>query len=311
MAGRGVVPWIDADKVTELMPIIAAINALEAALVAGLDPSADPPRAVIDTQHGQMLLMPTENADRVGVKIVSVAPGNAERGLPRIQGMYVLMDAETLSPIALLDGIAITSLRTPAMSAVAVRHLASAGAARLVVFGTGPLAWGHVAALRAVRPVADVVVVGRNPQHVQSFVDRLAGTGVRGSAGIPEAVADSDLVVCATTSSDSLFDGRLVPDSACVVAVGSHEPHRRELDAALLGRASVVVEDVPTALREAGDVTLAISDGAVASSALVTIADVVTGRARLDRSRPRVFKSVGMAWQDLVVAAEIHRRNVA
>jgi ornithine cyclodeaminase/alanine dehydrogenase-like protein (mu-crystallin family) len=311
MTGRGVVPWIDADTVTELLPMIAAINALESALIAGLDPSADPPRAVIDTQHGQMLLMPTENADRVGVKIVSVAPHNAQRGLPRIQGMYVLMDAETLSPIALLDGIAITSLRTPAMSAVAVRHLATAGASRLVVFGTGPLAWGHVAALRAVRPLTDVVVVGRNPQHVQSFVDRLAGTGVQGSVGTPDAVVGADLVVCATTSSDSLFDGRLVADSACVVAVGSHEPHRRELDATLLGRASVVVEDVSTALREAGDVTLAISDGAVAPSALVTIADVVTGRAVLDRSRPRVYKSVGMAWQDLVVAAEIHRRNVA
>jgi ornithine cyclodeaminase/alanine dehydrogenase-like protein (mu-crystallin family) len=311
MTGRGLVPWIDADTVSELMPMISAINALEAALIAGLDPAADPPRAVIETRHGQMLLMPTEGADRVGVKIVSVAPHNAERGLPRIKGIYLLMDAETLSPIALLDGIAITSLRTPAMSAVAVRHLATAGASRLVVFGTGPLAWGHVTAFRAVRPLADVVVVGRNPRHVESFVERLAGTGLQGSVGTPDAVADADLVVCATTSSDSLFDGRLVPAAACVVAVGSHEPHRRELDAVLLGRASVVVEDVSTALREAGDVTLAISDGAVDTSALVTIADVVTGRARLDRSRPRVFKSVGMAWQDLVVAAEIHRRNVA
>ena len=145
----------------------------------------------------------------------------------------------------------------------------------------------------------------------QSFVDRLAGTGVHGSVGTPDAVADADLVVCATTSGDSLFDGRLIQDSACVVAVGSHEPHRRELDANLLGRASVVVEDVSTALREAGDVALAIAEGAVAVSGLLTIADVVTGRACVDPRLPRVYKSVGMAWQDLVVAAEIHRRQGA
>ena len=309
MTSDGAVPWIDAATLTGLLPMIAAIDVLEAALVGGLDPSADPPRSVVDTRHGQLLLMPTEAADRVGVKIVSVAPGNAEHGLPRIQGMYMLMDAQTLAPMALMDGIAITSLRTPAMSALAVRHLATGDAARLVVFGAGPQAWGHVAAARAVRPLTDVVVVGRDPGRTHSFVDRLVATGVRGSVGTPDAVADADVVVCATTSADSLFDGRLIRDSACVVAVGSHEPHRRELDAKLLGRACVVVEDVATALREAGDVVMSLAEGAIAVSGLLTIADIVTGRVSVDRGRPRVYKSVGMAWQDLVVAAEVHRRQ--
>jgi ornithine cyclodeaminase/alanine dehydrogenase-like protein (mu-crystallin family) len=302
---------MDAETVTGLLPMRAAIEVLEAALASGLDPSADPPRDVVDTRRGQVLLMPSEIADRVGVKIVSVAPGNAARGLSRIQGIYVLMDAETLTPVALLDGIAITSLRTPAMSAVAVRHLAMADASTLVVFGTGPQAWGHVQALRAVRPVADVVVVGRDAGRARAFAERLAGTGVLATVGSPGAVAGADLVVCATTARDSLFDGRLVPDRACVVAVGSHEPDRRELDAHLLGRASVVVEDVSTALREAGDVALAVAEGAIASGNLLTIRDLVTGRVSVDPTLPRVYKSVGMAWQDLVVATEIHRRQSA
>jgi ornithine cyclodeaminase len=92
------------------------------------------------------------------------------------------------------------------------------------------------------------------------------------------------------------------------VAVGTHEAHRREVDSTLLGRASVVVEDVSTALREAGDVVLAIAEGAIAADRLVTIADVVTGRSVVDPARPSVYKSVGMAWQDLVVAGEVQRR---
>jgi ornithine cyclodeaminase/alanine dehydrogenase-like protein (mu-crystallin family) len=303
--------WIDAETVTELLPMRAAIDALELALTNGLDPSADPPRVAVDTQYGQMLLMPTEIAGWAGVKIVSIAPGNAERGLPRIQGSYLLLDAETLSPVALMDGSAITSLRTPAMSAVAVRHLAAADASRLVVFGTGPQAWGHVEALRAVRPLTEVVVVGRDPGRTQSFVDRVAETGVLSSAGLPDAVADADLVVCATTSAERLFDGLLIPDGACVVAVGSHQPERRELDADLVGRASVVVEDVSTALREAGDVVRAIAEGALAAESLLTIDGIVTGRTSADPTLPRVYKSVGMAWQDLVVAVELHRRHRA
>jgi ornithine cyclodeaminase/alanine dehydrogenase-like protein (mu-crystallin family) len=302
--------WIDAEAVTDLLPMSAAIDALEAALIAGLDPSADPPRDVIDARNGQLLLMPSEVADHAGVKIVSVAPGNADRDLPRIQGIYLLLDAETLSPVAILDGIAITSLRTPAMSAVAARHLAAADASRLVVFGTGPQAWGHVEALRAVRPLAQVVVVGRDPGRAQAFAGRLVDTGVRASVGSPDAVADADLIACATTSVDPLFDGRLIADQACVLAVGSHQPERRELDANLLGRATVVIEDVSTALREAGDVVQAIAEGSLAAESLLTIDAVVTGRASVDPTLPRVYKSVGMAWQDLVVAAELHRRHI-
>lgn len=307
----GALPWVGAAEMAALLPMPAAIEALEAALVEGLDPAAGVPRSVIDTRHGQLLVMPSEIAAAVGVKLVTVAPGNADRGLPRIQGLYVLLDGETLRPVALLDGIAITSLRTPAMSAVAVRRLARADASRLVVFGCGPQAWGHVEAVRAVRPVVDVVVVGRDAARTAAFVDRVRASGLTAAAGTPDAVAGCDVVVCATTSADSLFDGDQVADGACVVAVGSHEPDRRELDEQLLGRALVVVEDVGTALREAGDVVQAVTAGALRPDDLVGLADLVAGRWSAPPEQPRVFKSVGMAWQDLVTAAEIVRRQGA
>jgi ornithine cyclodeaminase len=112
-------------------------------------------------------------------------------------------------------------------------------------------------------------------------------------------------LVCATSARSPVFDSALVRDDSVVIAVGSHEPDARELDAALLGRATVVVEDVATALREAGDVILAIAEGALAADDLVPMRDLLTGAIEPPRNRPLVFKSVGMAWQDLVVATAV------
>jgi ornithine cyclodeaminase len=106
-----------------------------------------------------------------------------------------------------------------------------------------------------------------------------------------------------------VFDSALLRDAVVVVAVGSHEPDARELDAALLGRATVVVEDVATALREAGDVVLAIAEGALTPVDLVPVRDVLTGAVAVPADRPLVFKSVGMSWQDLVVAAAVVARS--
>ncbi|MDF1486764.1 hypothetical protein P0D62_00175 [Tessaracoccus sp. HF-7] len=134
----------------------------------------------------------------------------------------------------------------------------------------------------------------------------LAGGRPAAGAGqlliMPSAVADSDVILCCTSAAEPLFDGSLVRDGACVVAIGSHEPDRRELDSALMGRSRVVVEDVATALREAGDVMMAIKEGALSTSDLVAIRQVVRGDVQRAADRPNVFKTVGMSWQDLVIA---------
>ena len=119
------------------------------------------------------------------------------------------------------------------------------------------------------------------------------------------ALRTADVVVCATSARSPLFDSSVLRDDAVVVAVGSHEPDARELDAPLLGRATVVVEDVATALREAGDVVLAIAEGALTPVDLVPVRDVVTGAVSLPADRPLLFKSVGMSWQDLGVAEAV------
>jgi ornithine cyclodeaminase/alanine dehydrogenase-like protein (mu-crystallin family) len=303
--------YLDADAIAAALTPLQAVDALEAALRGGLDPEADPPRGAVSGDAGEVLLMPSSAPGAIGVKLVTVAPDNPARGRPRIQGVYVLFDPETLAPAALLDGIGLTNLRTSAVSALAVRHLPAPDARRLVVFGTGAQGWAHIGALRAVRPgIERVDVVARDRSRVEAFVARCEREhGLEAHAARPEAVTEADVVVCATTAREPLFDGALVRDEATVVAIGSHEPEAREVDERLAGRATVVVESRASALREAGDVVQAIGAGALDADALVTLAALVRGEARPADARPRLFKSTGMAWEDLVVAAAVHARG--
>ncbi|MCX4750177.1 ornithine cyclodeaminase family protein [Kitasatospora sp. NBC_01287] len=291
-----------------------AIEAIVTALRAGLDVEACPARTSVAVPDGELLLMPAAVGGYAGVKIAGVAPANPGRGLPRITGSYLLLDGATLLPLALLDGAALTSLRTPAVTAVAVDRLAEAGAAHLVLFGAGPQAYGHLDALRAVRPLERVTVVARRPGPAEQLARYARARGLAAQVGGAEAVARADLVVCCTTASEPLFDGALVPAHAMVAAVGSHSPTGREVDTALVARAACYVEARAVARREAGDLLLA--GPATAPERWTNLAELVAGQAdqsgdRVPPDRPRFFKSVGMAWEDLAVAAELYRRHAS
>lgn len=285
-----------------------AADAIERVLLAGLDPEAGPARSAMPVPAGELLLMPAATAEYAGVKIAGVAPGNAALGLPRITGSYLLLDGPTLQPVALLDGAALTSLRTPAVTAVALRRLAAPDASHLVLFGSGPQAYGHLDALLAVRPLTRVTVVARSEAPAEALAGYARSLGLAASVGTASAVAEADLVVCCTTARTPLFDGALVPDHAVVAAVGSHEPQAREVDGVLVGRAALYVEARVAALREAGDLLMA---GVTGADALWNLGELVRGEVPVPSDRPRFFKSVGMAWQDLAVAAEIHQRGRA
>ncbi|MFA4840886.1 MAG: ornithine cyclodeaminase family protein [Agrococcus sp.] len=294
---------LDAEQVRAGISMRDAIEAVQASLRGGFDPDDDPARAIVDVRGGQLLLMPADLGRFAGQKLGMVAPGNPARGLERIQAVYVLLDAETLSPVALLDGTELTSIRTPAVSAAAVDAVARPDAARLVVLGSGPQAVRHVEAMAAVRPIRDAVLVGRDRDRTARAVDAASGFGVAVRAGAPADVEGADLIVCATTAREPLFDDRLVSDTATVVAIGSHEADARELPGPLLGRSQVVVETRRVATTEAGDVIMAIAEGHVDPADLVTLRQVIVGEVAAASDRPRIIKTCGMGWQDLAVAS--------
>ncbi|MCU1569938.1 MAG: Ornithine cyclodeaminase/mu-crystallin [Naasia sp.] len=306
------VPYLDAAAVSSALTPLEAVEAIVAALSGGFDPASDIPRIAADTSTGQFLLMPSEVGAQAGVKVVTVAPENSARGLPRIQATYLLYDAATLSLRAILDGTALTSLRTPAVSIAAVRPALAlvTGPLRVVVFGAGPQAVGHAMTIRAVsaNPLGRLTFLVRSTSSAGAA--RSIGHVVTADSRAGRiALAEAHLIVCATTARTPLFPPDAVRSDAIVIAVGSHEPDARELDGRLLGSASVIVEDIDTALREAGDVILAHRDGLLDTGALLPLKDVVTGAASLQRDRPVVFKGVGMSWQDLIIARAVLARS--
>lgn len=310
-------PWFSRKDIESLISCHDAIAAIENALKDGHDPSTDPARNVIDTKHGQLLLMPAESKNALGVKIASVAPNNPAHGLPRIQAIYVLLDSQTLTPKALIDGTALTAIRTAAVSAVAAKYLARKDSANLVVFGSGPQARAHIDAMRSIRPLKSVVIVATTQPQADALAKHVEDLGLLSrvilaadTAEVSDAVANAELIVCATTSTTPIFDGRLVSDGACVIAVGSHEPRVREVDGVLVGRSRVVVEETGTALRESGDIIMAIEEGLLNATSLISLAHLVNAPDEfIDPTKPSLFKSSGMAWEDLLVAELVFRSD--
>lgn len=285
-----------------------AVDALEEALLTGEATKNSPLRTRTDLPSGHLLYMPAQVGGFVGTKLASVSETNQERGLPRIQGLVVLADSDTLQPRFILDASGLTVLRTAALSALAVRHMSASDASKLVVFGAGPQAKGHIEAIRAVRPVREVVIVSRSPGPARDLVEWADKSGLTAMIGTQDMVSDAHIVACCTSSTAPLFDSELLPNSATVVAMGSHSPRAREIDAALVGRAFVAVESRNSAFAEAGDIILACEEGISYEKAVdAELADIVRVSPNLV-ARPRLFKGVGEAWADVVVASLAVRR---
>jgi ornithine cyclodeaminase len=281
----------------------AAIDALEGAFGAGALPDA-PLRSNLDTPAGSLLLMPASGSPGLGVKLVTLTPSNPGRGLPFLHAAYVLFDPGTQAPRAVLDGSALTALRTGAVSGLATRYLARAAASRLVVFGAGVQARSHLEAMRAVRPVEVVVVVSRTRERAEALVTEARADGLEATVGEPADVVDADLVAPAPRAR-CRWSRALLSPGVHVNAVGAYTPEMREVDAEGVRRAKLVVETREAAMAEAGDLLLAMREGAVGADHIAAdLAEVVGGAAvRASEEDVTLFKSVGVAFEDLVVAS--------
>jgi ornithine cyclodeaminase/alanine dehydrogenase-like protein (mu-crystallin family) len=309
----------DAAEITEAVPVGRLLDAVEAAfrdVAAGRDQS--PPRLRVPLANGDLLLMPgvREGGSGSSVKLVTVLPGNAARGLPTVQAVVIWLDGETGTPAAVLDGTTVTAMRTGAASGVATRLLARDDAAVLALLGTGGQAAWQVRAVLAARPIRELRVYSRNVASCERFAAEMArelGDGVRVGAArsAREAVTAADVVCCATTSSQPVFDASWLRPGAHVNGVGAFRLGMVELPPELFARAALVaVDSRQAALAEAGDLAAAIDGGLLGTDAFVEIGTI--GRdwaATRDREAITVFKSVGLAIQDVAAGELVVRRQ--
>jgi len=313
-------PFFTAEDIRRALPMREAIEAMRAAFIAFSEGRAHIPQRLsisIPEQEGITLVMPGYvPPDALGLKVVSVFPRNPARGLPTLSALVVMLDPETGAPAALLDGAFLTAWRTGAASGLATDLLARPDAESLALIGAGAQARTQLRAVAAVRSLRRVRVYSRTPARAQALIEEM-----RGQEGIPEdiavaptpeaAVAEADIVCTATNSSVPVFDGRALQPGTHINAIGSFTLEMRELDEETFRRAArVVVDSRAAALAEAGEVVWAIRQGILREADLVELGEIAAGR-RPGRERPEeitLFKSVGLAVQDLVAAQRVWQR---
>lgn len=303
--------YIDAATVRRLAPLPHLVSALETALQSDY---LIPLRQIVQLPNrddgGLFVSMPGFDHTGAGaIKLATVCPGNPQRGLPAVQALVVVFST-TGTPVAAIDGVSLTYLRTAAVSALAAQHLAREDSSRLVVIGTGGLAPTLAAAHCAVRPITHVSVCGRRPeraaataQAIHALVDRLIE--IRSDIDADTAVRDADVISCATSSATPVLRGKLLKPGAHVDLVGSFSVTRREADDDVLRGARLYADNLEGVLAEAGDIVEPLTRGVIRREHIVgELADLVRQRVpgRMNEDEITVFKSVGSAMQDVAAA---------
>ncbi|MGD0491956.1 MAG: ornithine cyclodeaminase family protein [Steroidobacteraceae bacterium] len=302
---------LDAAALAARLPRQALIDALEQAFRT---PAVVPERRHYQIQSGNpgqqpgtLLLMPAWRVGgALGIKLVTIYPDNALRSLPAVAATYLLLDAETGRPRALLDGGELTLRRTGAASALASRFLSAPDASRLTMVGTGRLAPHLIESHAAVRPIREIRIWGRNAAHSRALAVSLQRPGwvVSATEDLEGAVRWAEVVSCATLSRQPLVRGEWLAAGQHLDLVGAFTPDMCEADDAAVARSELFVDTRQGALSESGELIGAIRRGVIdATSVRGDLSDLVSDRAA--RSRPSavtLFKSVGTALEDLVAA---------
>jgi len=302
----------DAAATARALPFARLIPALRARFVAGC---TVPPRHVHDIADGDggtmtSLLMPawSDGAQdaRYGVKIINIAPGNRARGLPGLHASYLLHDAATGVPLALLDGNVLTARRTAAASALAASWLARTDAQHLLVVGAGRVAAMLPLAYRELRALRRVSLWARRGAAAEALAAELRTQGLPAEAvhDLPSALAAADIVSCATLATAPVVHGALLRPGSHLDLIGSFTPQMREADDDCFIGASVFI-DTEEALAKSGDLLGPIASGALrAAQVRGTLASLCNGSSAGRRSAGErtVFKSVGTALEDLAAA---------
>ncbi len=302
---------IGPSEVTAALDFISLVEALRQMFRTGCEAPLRHHHAIHDPSGGPdatLLLMPAWQSGRhIGIKLVTVFPGNAAVDLPSVMGAYLLLDGKTGEPLALLDGPALTARRTAAASALAASYLARPDSERLLMVGTGALAPHLIEAHAAVRPIRNVLVWGRDPDKAARLAQRLdrKTLKVAATSDLEAAVRGAHVISCATLSFEPLIRGAWLPLGVHLDLVGGFTPERREADDEAVRRARIFVDTREGASKEAGDIVQPLRAGVIAADDVAGDLFELTRGSRAGRryhDQITLFKSVGTALEDLAAA---------
>lgn len=265
-------------------------------------------------QDATLLLMPAWDTNGpTGIKIVRVTPGNAERGLPAIMGVYLLMNEVTGEPEAMIDGQMLTVRRTAAASGLGAHFLARKDSSRLLMVGTGALAPHLIEAHASVRPIREVKIWGRNPDKAARLADDLGSDELKVEAveDLQTGVEWADVISCATLSREPLVRGDWMQPGQHLDLVGAFKPDMRETDDAAVKGCRIFVDTHAGALKEGGDIVQPLEAGTISKSDVVAdLFELARGESPGRRSEDErtLFKSVGTALEDYAAAQQVLQR---
>lgn len=289
----------------------------EALIAATTGDATFPLRTILPVanQNSLLALMPGQGRSRkaIGVKIITIFPENHLAGLDSHQGVVVLFEAQTGYPLAIIDAIAITAIRTAAVSAVATDTLALPEASTLAILGSGVQARSHIAAMQAVRPIRHLKIWSRNIDHARALPDSLAlpaGVSCDIVSTVQAAVREAD-IVCATTAAPApIVQAQWLKPGTHINAVGACTPTTREFDSETLRASKIFVDCYESAFNEAGEILIPIAEGLITKKhVLAELGEVLNGqkRGRSSAGELTFFKSLGIAAEDLVAAHHIYQ----
>ncbi|HET9393538.1 MAG TPA: ornithine cyclodeaminase family protein [Candidatus Rubrimentiphilum sp.] len=307
--------------VHELLPIAECINVMDGAFrTVARGGFMQPLRSIAWQPDGRGAIgtMPgfLADPDAVGAKVITVFPQNRALGLESHQGSVLLHETATGKPLAIVHAGAVTAIRTAAVSALATRILAEESASRLALLGSGTQARSHLEAMLAVRPIKHVKIWSRTAANARAFAETAGAefkVEIEVTASAREAVRGAQIVCTVTAATAPVLEGAWLEPGMHVNAAGSSVPPFRELDAAVVERSRIFVDNRECVLNEADDLRIPIAEGAIGVDRILgDLGELAAGTVpgRISSSDITLFKSVGMAIEDIAAARELHRRAV-
>jgi len=305
---------LNEQAISSLTDPVELCDAMEQAMIAyAEDNYIMPNRSHMNFNGDTLLLMPSAHGKYFCTKLVSLFPGNPQKGHPVLYGTVILNDGSTGKPLALLNGAKLTAMRTAAVGSVGIRHTSPENAGTLGLIGAGVQGIHQVLFACKNRPIKKITVYDQLPEKLSQFIsqleEQLPRLEFRIAADPAEICRNSEIIITATTSTSAVLPSN--PEllkGKSIIAIGSYKPEMIELPDELFSLIDICFIDVDIAIEESGDLIHPLAKGLIMKEQVRMLSDLIKGTISIDKTKTSLYKSVGMALFDLFAAEYIYTK---